>query len=333
VSPGRRRLRASLLAAVALLVALTGIVGWKTRWTVKNVLRTTAVEGGLLGVRVARPTPDTTMEIAAPGPPLSADLYHPPGGPDAARAALLLVHGNRRGGAGAPLYRLLARQLADAGCLVLAPSLRGFGASAPAPEGRPVTAVDLRDDVDRALRALDRLAPPGIPRGVAGHSLGAMLALWTPGEPGLRAVSIEPGRRLRERVWGEPGTDLDDFVAKLSRNLRGGVKDRQAIRALYRDLESNWPVASALAPALILQGAGVGDADRRSIEATAAARPGCGLAWLESTDHDFGVHEETIQGRKYLFYPGKLTKSIVETTLEFVERDTTPVGVGGSESS
>ena len=332
MSPGRRR-RALLLAAVALLAALTGIVGWKARWTVKNVMRTTAAEGGLLGVRVARPTPDATVEIAAPGPVLSADIYHPPGGPEAARSALLLVHGNRLAGAGAPLYRLLARQFADAGCLVLAPSLRGFGASAPAPDGRPVTAADLRDDVDRALQALDRVAPPGIPRGVAGHSLGALLALWTPGEPGLRAVAIEPGRRLRERVWGEPGDDLDEFVVKLSRNLRGGVKNRQEVRALYRDLDFAWPSDSPLAPALILQGAGVAAADLRSIELTAEARPDCDLAWLESTDHDFGVHEEVIQGRKYVFYPGKLTKSIVGTTLEFVERNTTPLGVRGRESS
>ena len=146
-------------------------------------------------------------------------------------------------------------------------------------------------------------------------------------------MAIEPGRRLRERVWGEPGDDLDDFVSKLSRNLRGGVKDRQAVRALYRELDADWPLASLLAPALILQGAGIAAPDRRSIEATAENRPDCGLVWLESADHDFGVHEEAIRGRKYVFYPGKLTDSIVGTTLEFVDRDTTPDGVRGSESS
>lgn len=317
----RFRAWAIALAAVLVLVLATGLAN---RHLLARVWRKTVPEaGGPAGVRLARPEPDRSLRLEQGGPALAADLYLPEGGSQAARCAVLLIHGNRAEGGRAPLYRLWAREWARRGCLAMALSLRGFGESEPAPLGRAVRSADLLDDVERGIEALDRLAPAGAPRGVVGHSIGANLALRLADRPGWRAVAIEPGRRLRQRVVDEPAPELDAFATRLARNLRGGVLDRETVRALYRDLDPEGaPAGAGAAVTLILQGREIGPADRRSIEAAAAAGPGRRLAWLESGDHDFGVLGE---GR-LVFHAGKLTKTISDITLSFVTDEKTQGG-------
>jgi pimeloyl-ACP methyl ester carboxylesterase len=307
--------RSGCAAALAVLLLAIAVGALKSRHAVLSVWRKTVPESGVAGIRISRPGPDRSLTLGGAAPPLAADLYLPPGGSRRASCALLLVHGNRRAGSRAPLYRLLARTLAHRGCLVLAPSLRGFGSSGPAPAGVPITAAALLADVERGLRAVDEMAPATAPRAIVGHSLGANLALRVVGYEDWRVVAIEPGRRLHERVVQSPAPDLDKFVAKLSRSLVGGVKDRETVRALYRDLDpERLHAGPGPRSVLILQGRGIPAEDRRSIESAAAARPGAVLHWLDSADHDFGV----LEAGGFVFHAGGLTKLVSDTTLGFI---------------
>jgi len=309
-----------LLAATAAVSGLL-FVAAGGRPVAGQFLDRTLHEGGFGDVRIARPAPDRQTVVAGDGPGLEARIYEPEGGAEAATSAILLVHGNRPAGASNVLYRLLARRLADRGSLVLSMSLRGYGASEPAPEGRRVTAADLAGDVARGLAALRQAAPPGVPIGAVGHSLGANLVLKL--EPGdtLRIVSIEPGLRLAERVV-EPGAPaLAQFTRKMDRHLDGGIVDQEAVRRLYGDLDPETP-SGRVPPGcvLILQGRQIRPEDRESIEDSQVARPGSELVWLPSRDHEFGV----VGWGPFAIYPGELTNTVSDITLIFIKTGQVP---------
>ena len=54
--------------------------------------------------------------------------------------------------------------------------------------------------------------------------------------------------------------------------------------------------------------------NRESIENSQAARPGCELVWLESSDHEFGV----VGWGPFAVHPGELTNTLSDITLIFI---------------
>jgi len=319
----RRRTRLAVLVALGLVAAaLAGTLALRQSRFGDRLRHGTLGETGPGGVRVDRPLADRAIAIPGDGPDLAADVWLPGGAAGQARAAILLVHGNRGEGSASPFYRLLARRLADRGALVLSMNLRGYGASAPAPAGRAVRASDLLEDVERGRAALDELAPAGVPRGTVGHSLGANLVLRLPPRAGWRAVAIEPGARLRERVVVPPAPELETFAEKLRGNLRGPAHDLEAVRALYRDLDPEIaadPVAASTV--LLIQGRRIDPAALASIQAAAAARPGCLLMLVDSADHEFGAAGLG----SWVVFPGRLVDRLAEAVGAFVATGTTAI--------
>lgn len=300
------------LAALGLLVAL--VVLDSTSRIARQFMRQTVRNSLLFDLRTSDPRPSDRIRLAerADEPSLVANLYQPSG---ETRAAILFVHGNRSSGADYSLYRLLAKQLSGEGCWVLALSLRGYGQSDPAPEGRPIRAEDLLKDLERGLDYMRAHGPMDAPQAVVGHSLGANLALLLGRREGLRVIAIEPGLRLHERVVEPPAPDLVAFAAKLSRNLRGGVKDIDTVRTLYQQIDpetTGVPVRPDTV--LIIQGEGISPKDRLSIERSHARRPNSDLLWLErSHDHQFGV----IEIGKRVIFPSALVHRVVRAVSRF----------------
>jgi pimeloyl-ACP methyl ester carboxylesterase len=321
----RRLLLLGLLASVCVLAT----VAWTQRTVLASLAGSTDGAPWILDVRAARPLPDETRWLDGPGPRLSLDLYRPPGEGDTVRDAILLVHGNRRQGARDPLYRLLARRLAQRGCLVAALSLRGYGPSEAAPADRAVTARDLLDDVERGRDAVEAMVDGDWRLGLVGHSIGSILALRADPRPRWRRVALGPGRRLRSRVVDPPAPELEAFRWKLRANLRGGVKDRETVRALYRDLDPERR-AEAVEPGtlLVIQEARIPPEDLESTRRVAAARENTELVLLDTADHEYGV--TTLGG--FVLYPERLISELTETTLGFVRGDGTGTDDDGGGS-
>lgn len=318
--------RRRLLGAAAALTLLAGVLLFlRVKPLLDAVAATTVPESGWSGVRIARAAPDDTLRLEGSGPRLAVDVYRPAG---ELRGGVLLVHGNRAAGVRTGFYRLLARSLADRGVGVWALDLRGFGRSDPAPEGRPLTAADLLADVSRGADLLDAELPAGLPRGLIGHSLGAILALRFPPRPGWRVLSLEPGPDLRERVVEPPAPDLPLFVRKLEKTVRGGIKDTETVRSLYDDLdpERGGPGVPR-GSLLILQGWNVSVAHRRSMRDAAAAHPGAVVRFLDSADHEFGV----VTAGSRLVHPENLTRRLANICVGFMISGAIPAEFAGEK--
>lgn len=292
--------RRALWIVAAAAVAVLGVY----------IVRETKVpraESGWTGLRFAQARRADSLRVAGPGPSLDAAWFRPRAD---VRAAVLLIHGNREAGADHPLYRVLATALAERGAIVLALSLRGYGASADAPDGVPLSAADLDFDLRRGLDALAAAAPAGVPRLLVGHSLGANLALRECGAPGLTVMAVEPGLQLRERVVEPPAPELPEFTRKLRRNVRGGSIDAEVVRRLYGDLDPETPAGPvAEGSCTVIYSARLSPEDRASVERMASARPGTSIEWIGNRRHDFGV----IDWRGAAVYPGPAVDGLADT--------------------
>ncbi len=291
------------------IVAL-GLVGIGSVFALSRLADATRkirAEGGWSAIRLAFPAPDERIALDSFPVRIDVAVYRPAIAPP--KAAILLLHGNRREGADAALYRLLARRLADRGAEVYAPSLPGFGRSDSYPEGREVSALDFRRAIDDALARVGERAPKGPPFGIVGHSLGANLAL-TFRSPDLSIVAIEPGRRLRERVWDAPAPDLPDFVRKLRGNIRGGVVDEPSVRALYRELDPEDGVPRVHGSCAVLYTRRLPQPDLDAVERIAKARD-AEIVWLDNRGHDFGA-VDFLGG---VAYPSPLIETVADAIL------------------
>jgi pimeloyl-ACP methyl ester carboxylesterase len=158
---------------------------------------------------------------------------------------VLLIHGNC---SSAPYWWPLLRHLPD-GYRILAPDLRGFGDSAPAPVDATRGLADFADDVAAVLDAL----APGQPAVVVGHSMGggvamqlaiarpdlvAALVLESPVSPyGFGGTRDEQGTPTTPDFAGTGGGTVNpEFVRRLREGDRGAddpASPLSVMRACY----------------------------------------------------------------------------------------------------
>jgi pimeloyl-ACP methyl ester carboxylesterase len=194
-----RRLR---LAAIVLFVGAAGAAAWYwlTPWPERRLARVVLL-APVEGIYACGCNPDQTLRLERDdGLGLAASLYLPGAAP---RSAVLIVHGNNPEGRRLPLYRVLARRLAERGHLVLTLDLSGFGESDDPlrlPSDRPLR---FDDDVRAALRYL-RARPDlqGAAIHAIGHSLGAIPVIEAAiDDPSVRSlVAFGSPRRTAERL-------------------------------------------------------------------------------------------------------------------------------------
>ena len=166
---------AAVGGTVAMVCALL-LVSERTRRLVEHL------DGASVIVAFDDPRPER-LTIGA-GPRLEADFYRPASAVPDGRPLIVLVHGSTPEGRRHPLYRTLAEQLSKEGFPVLAPDLRGFGASDPVPLPLSVH-LRLEEDVRAVARyalEADLTRPHRIV--YVGHSLGAAVV--------LRASRLDP---------------------------------------------------------------------------------------------------------------------------------------------
>jgi len=146
--------------------------------------------------------------------------------------ALVWFFGNDVGFWGA--QQRLAAQLADGGYDVVGMDLRAWLAQRPT-ESPAARAAAFRDAMaDLQERAVRELGDTLLPVVLAGHSIGAELALWqgalAPPPRLAGVVAISPGARGHLRVtatdlaYGEPTEPGSFAVADMVRDVPGGVR-------------------------------------------------------------------------------------------------------------
>ena len=138
---------------------------------------------------------------------LAGTLYRPPGQDiNTNYPAILLLHGSSPYGRNLGLYRVLGRELANLGYLVLSIDQRGYGDSDDPPSSTDPTAFDYGSDVSSSidyLVSLEGVDPDRLY--VVGHSFGGDVAI----SGGIiesrvkKIVAIGPGRRFDERAKNE----------------------------------------------------------------------------------------------------------------------------------
>ena len=158
------------------------------------------------------------VTLAVNGRQLRADLYRPA----VPRAGLVLVHGLSPAGRRHTELMRLAGLLARQGQLVLVPQIEGLA-----------TFRSSGHEVEEIRAALDYLAAPGRPVGVAGFSFGA--------GPALLAAAEMPGLRLAASFGGY--ADLRNVIAYITT----GVHSFGGRRYVQRQQEYNrWKLLALL---------------------------------------------------------------------------------------
>lgn len=126
--------------------------------------------------RMCRCRADTVLVYNRPDDvAVSARVYRPAGA--STRGGILLFHGNTIRGGEVGLFRVLGRKLADAGYLVLAPDLAGFGRSGDPFQAGSVAALRMRNDTRAAVAALVEIDSELSPIFAIGHSATGVPAL------------------------------------------------------------------------------------------------------------------------------------------------------------
>lgn len=143
-----------------------------------------------------------TVAIESAGLTLAGTLYTPPQSINPSYPGIVLLHGSTPVGRKLGLYRVLGRELANRGYIVLAIDLRGYGGSDDPPAVQQAASFAFVADVTHAvdyLATIEEIRPDQL--FVVGHSFGGDVAISAAvAEPRLqKVVAIGPGRRFNER--------------------------------------------------------------------------------------------------------------------------------------
>lgn len=152
------------------------------------------------------------VEFESEGLTLVGTLYQPPG--PGVYPGVVLLHGSTPEGRKLGLYRLLGRELATRGYVVLSIDRRGYGDSEAPPQINSVEDLSSPKDLANAVLFLDSLAVVDESRlYVIGHSEGSDLAIsGGVREPRIqKIVAIGPPRRVAERVGEVDDAEFDYF--------------------------------------------------------------------------------------------------------------------------
>ena len=240
--------------------------------------------------------------IRPDGLAISSHLYRPESG-QTSYPAFLLLHGNYPLGGSYPLYKVLARELADSGFVVMTIDFAGYGKSEDPFANGPETDLTFASETRAALDHLRRIPFVNPDRiGLIGHSMGADLALRVGlGEKEIASmVLIGPPRRVQERFHSPADMGFFWYWANKVRKEQYGVdgfpdwysRDRWRNDILERDMMHLLPILEkgVHSPLLFIDGELEPSADRRFL---ADYVSGCGLPrdyiTLGKTDHDCNV--------------------------------------------
>lgn len=240
--------------------------------------------------------------IRPDGLAISTHLYKPSSG-QTPYPAFLLLHGNYPAGQSYPLYKVLARELADSDFVVMTIDFAGYGKSEDPFASGPDTDLTFLSETRAALDHLRRLPfvdPNRI--GLIGHSMGAdpTLQVGLSEEEISSMVLIGPPRRVQERFHSPADTGFFWYWANKVRKERYGVegfpdwysRDRWRNDILARDMMHLLPVLDrgVHRPLLFIDGELEPLPDRRFL-ADYVRR--CGVPrdyiTLGKTDHDCNV--------------------------------------------
>jgi pimeloyl-ACP methyl ester carboxylesterase len=218
------------------------------------------------------------------------------------------------------VYRVLARELADAGFLVMTLDFAGFGASDdPYRLGRE-EALDSRADVLAALAALHALAGERNDVVLVGHSMGAIEAMAVGlDDPRVSlVVAIGPPRRTAEILATEEGREYHwarirgTYDSVYHRPMPAWfTRERFLALKQQRDIETFLPrwMLPGHVPLLLIDGSREPEADLRYLRDYSArvVPPGAHVT-IEDADHY--LNTGTIGD--WLYYDRRAVREVVE---------------------
>jgi len=234
------------------------------------------MEGTLGGRDVYRDTAGRAITFESGDITIAGTLYEPTQA--AKRPAIVLTHGSTPEGRHLGLYRVLGRELATRGYIVLAIDVRGFGESEdPATVTQP-EALDYVSDVLSAVTYLGTLDSVDTDQMyVVGHSFGGDVAIsaGVTDERIKKIVAFGPGRRFTER-GGTP--DAPEFAYFVRREMRYRLISEEIPPEIFLQTRAKLPIENHMAyfeqpghkPLLLLDGATESAEDREFLRQTYA---------------------------------------------------------------
>jgi dienelactone hydrolase len=161
------------------------------------------------------------VQFKSNGLTIAGTLYSPDGAGNF--PAVVLIHGSTPEARKLGLYRLLGKELAGLGYIVLAIDLRGFGESDDPPLIDELVSFDFKADIGAAVDYMTSLENADTSRlYIIGHSAGADQAFNAGIEdPRVqKIVAIGPSRRIKERYGDETKAEFSYFQRRVTRYMR-----------------------------------------------------------------------------------------------------------------
>jgi pimeloyl-ACP methyl ester carboxylesterase len=232
-----------------------------------SLLKLSSIRNGRIGDnRLYLDSQGETLSFTNQEVRLVGTVYRPPQAES--RPGILLLHGSTPEGRRLGLYRVLGKELAERGYVVLAIDQRGFGESSNPPQVDRVEAFDWTGDIGAAISYLASLEDVDPERlHILGHSMGAnrAISVGIEDERIQRIVAIGPGRRVHERA--EKSADYfrrrQMRYMRLPRPIPARVYEDILENTLFIENHMTYFTRPGHKPILLLDGALESKADRQ----------------------------------------------------------------------